>query len=474
VDRPSDKVTRSGGAFEPARLGDTLVDAVADGLAKALAHTLAPMEPMDRYRVAFSGGADSLALLHALSALRGHLAPARIDAIHVHHGLHPDADAWADHCQSVCRRLEVDLAVLRVDARAASGESPEAAARRARYQAIADLLNAGEAVCTAHHQRDQAETLLLQLLRGAGPTGLAAMPPVAPLGRGWLVRPILDVGPETLRDYLEGRGMGWAEDPGNADRRFDRNFLRHEIMPKLLERWPGAQRTLARAAGHQADSIAIADALARIDLDTARDPRTGTLSLPALTALPASRARNLLRGWLAEQGLPVAGAVHLQEILDGLVPAREDAMPLVRWPGAEVRRHRDVLHAQAPLPSHDADRVLPWVPGEALELPHGVLDASLTEGRGLRAAALSGARVEVRFRRGGERFRPAGRGRSTALKKLLQASDLPPWLRERIPLVYVDGELAAVAGMWVAEAHAVGSRDSGWVLRWSALPDTLA
>lgn len=455
----TDRANAAGGVFAPARVARALADAAASA------------GPMDRYWVAFSGGADSLALLHALCALRGHLAPARIQAVHVHHGLHPEADAWAGHCRDVCDRLEVDLAELRVDASAGSGESPEAAARRARYRALSGLLGAGEAVCTAHHQRDQAETLLLQLLRGAGPAGLAAMPPMARLGRGWLLRPLLDVRPEALRDYLEGRGIGWTEDPGNADRRFDRNFLRHQVMPRLLERWPGAERTLARAAAHQADSMAIADALARVDLDAARDPRTGTLSRSRLAELPAPRARNLLRGWLAERGLPMAGAVHLQGILEGLVPARDDAMPVVRWPGAEVRRHRDTLHALSPLAGHDPGRVLPWVPGEVLELPHGVLRATLTEGRGLRAATLGGARVEVRFRRGGERFRPAGRRHSTTLKKLLQASDMPPWLRERVPLVYVDDELAAVAGMWVAEAHGVAPGDSGWELHWSAAPD---
>jgi tRNA(Ile)-lysidine synthase len=458
VDRSGNDAALSDGAFGPARLADAL----------------ARVPAMDRYRVAFSGGADSLALLQGLWALREALAPAPIDAVHVHHGLHPDADAWADHCRTACRHLGVELQVLRVDARAAPGESPEAAARQARYRALADALNAGEAVCTAHHQRDQAETLLLQLLRGAGPAGLAAMPSAAPLGRGWLLRPMLDVGPDALRVYLEGQGLDWIEDPGNADERFDRNFLRGNVMPKLLQRWPGAQATLARAAAHQADAMAIADALARLDLDAARDSETGTLAVSGLVAMPPPRARNLVRAWLAEQGLPAAGSVHLREILEGLVPARADASPLVRWPGAEVRRHRDTLHAQTPLPRHDASLVLPWVPGEPLALPHGVLDASPAEGLGLRAAALGGARVEVRFRRGGERFRPAGRRHSTALKKLLQASDLPPWLRERIPLVYVDGELAAVAGMWVAEAHAVGNRDRGWVLRWSALPERLA
>ena len=442
----------------------------ADGFSPArLREALARHPPMPRYRVAFSGGADSLALLHALAASREALAPARIDAIHVHHGLHPEADAWADACGAACAGLGLDLEVVRVDARPGPGESPEAAARAARYRAMAERLGAGEAVCTGHHRRDQAETLLLQLLRGAGPAGLAGMPSRAPLGAGWLLRPLLDTSSAALRDYLGARGIDWIEDPGNADPRFDRSFLRHEIMPRLAARWPGVERTLARAAAHQADSAAMAEALARLDLETAGDPATGTLSCAAVAALPAPRARHLLRSWLAARGLPAPGAAHLEQVLAGL-SAREDATPVVSWPGAEVRRHRDRLHALAPLPAHPAERVFDWRPGEALALPFGRLEATPARGHGLSAARLRDAhRVEVRFRRGGERFRPAGRRHATTLKKLLQASDVPPWLRERIPLVYVDGELAAVAGMWVAEGHAAGGAGSGWVVRWNEL-----
>ncbi len=437
-----------------------------------LAEALARLPPMERYRVAFSGGADSHALLHALCQLREALAPAEIGAIHVHHGLHAQADAWERDCRRMCAELDVAIDVLRVDAGAGPGESPESAARRARYAALEALLGADEAVCTAHHQRDQAETVLLQLVRGAGPAGLAGMPALAPLGRGWLARPLLDTSPQALRDYLLRHGLRWTEDPGNADRRFDRNYVRHEILPRLEDRWPGVQRTLARAAAHQADSAAIARALARTDLAAARGPLPGTLSGPALARLPVARARNLLRGWLAERGLPAAAATHLRGILDELVTAPGDAMPMVNWPGTEVRRYRDALYALAPLPVHDASRAIVWNPGSALELPHGVLEAAIAEGRGLRVERCADARVEVRFRQGGERFRLAGHRHSTALKKFLQSSAVPPWLRDRIPLIYVDGELAAVAGLGVGDAYAAGGGACGWVVSWTELPGT--
>jgi tRNA(Ile)-lysidine synthase len=451
------------------------VDHASDEFSPArLAAALAHLPSVPGYRVAFSGGADSAALLHALCRLREALAPAQVSAVHVHHGLHPEADRWETHCRRLCSQLDVSLDVLRVDASAGPGESPEAAARHARYEALTDLLNAGEAVCTAHHQRDQAETLLLQLMRGAGPAGLAGMPALAPLGKGWLARPLLDTRPEALREYLTRHAIPWIEDPANTEQRFDRNYVRHEIFPRLEDRWPGVQRTLARAASHQADCTVNLRALAGMDLEQARGSLPGTLSAVALEALPAARARNLLRGWIAERGLPVAGATHLQGILDELVHARGDAMPLVTWPGAEVRRYRHTLYASTPMPTHDAARVILWSPGGLLELGHGRLQAIAAEGRGLSAERCAGARVEVRFRQGGERFQPAGRRHSTALKKLLQSSRVPPWLRDRVPLIYVDGELAAVAGLWIGTGYAVSDRCCGWLVTWTELPGTAA
>jgi tRNA(Ile)-lysidine synthase len=277
--------------------------------------------------------------------------------------------------------------------------------------------------------------------------------------------------PAALRKYLEGHGIQWTEDPANTDGRFDRNYIRHEILPRLEERWPGVQRTLARAASHQADSAALCQALAAMDLAAARGPLPGTLSAAACQQLPAERARNLLRGWLAERGLPAAGAAHLRCMLEQLLVARRDALPLVTWPGAEVRRYRQTLFASKPLPEHDASRIIPWTPGKSLELDHGELRVVSAEAQGLSMERCTGVQVEVRFRRGGERFQPAGRRHSAALKKLLQDAGVPPWLRDRIPLIYVGGELAAVAGLWVGEGFAVNGPCPGWLVSWTELPE---
>jgi tRNA(Ile)-lysidine synthase len=376
-------------------------------------------------------------------------------------------------CRRWCSELGVGIDIVHVNAQAERGESPEAAARRARYGALAARIGAAEMLCTAHHQRDQAETLLLQLMRGAGPAGLAAMPALAPFGAGWLARPLLDTPAQALREYLERAGVAWIEDPSNAEQRFDRNYVRQEILPRLQQRWPGAQRTLARAARHQADSASLCRAMAAADMETARGKSPGTLSGGALAALPSARARNLVRAWLAERGLPVANAAHVREILDALLTARPDAAPVVKWPGAEVRRYGGALYAFSPLPAHDPNQVLSWDPGRSLKLAVGRLQATPAEGCGLSAERCADGRIEVRFRQGGERFRPAGRGHSVMLKKLLQTSRVPPWLRDRIPLIYVDGELAAIAGLGVAEAYAVGEGRRGWLLRWSAFPPSM-
>ena len=440
--------------------------APGEHLHEALLGSLARFPGLGRCLIAFSGGADSLALLHAAATLGDVPGSPEVSAVHVHHGLHADADAWADHCRQVCRKLAVPIEVVRVDARARPGESPEAAARAARYAALAARLDERAAVCTAHHQRDQAETLLLQLLRGAGPRGLSAMAPCSRLAAGWLLRPFLDVPPARLADYVQALGLGWIEDPANREARFDRNYLRHEILPRLAARWPAVVATLAGAASLQAEAAEIIAAQAARDLREARGGVPGTLAVSALRALSPARARAVLRAWIEERSLPPPGRARLGSILDAVIAAREDASPLVAWPGAEVRRFRGDVYAGPPLAPADASLSLVWHPPTPLALPYGRLEARSVGGSGLDASRASQARLEVRFRRGGERCRPAGGRHHQALKKLLQASRVPPWLREHVPLVYVDDQLAAVAGLWVCAGFQASGRAPGWELDW--------
>ncbi len=439
-----------------------------DRLSHLLQQQLVAMPTVRRYHVAFSGGADSAALLGALAALRERDAlpgGAELQAIHVDHRLHPDAPAWADHCRQVAERLGVTLRVVVVDAVAAPGESPEAAARRARYRALSEGLGPDEAVLTAHHRDDQAETLLLQLLRGSGPRGLAAMAPVAPLGDGWLLRPLLGVERSALQGWLQAHHTAWLDDPSNADPRFDRNYLRHHVLPALQQRWPAATKTLERAAAHQAEAAELLDDLAAGDLAQAGVEAGAPLPQTVVLALPPARQRNLLRFWLRSCGLRPPGQARLQTLLTQIACSGDTAAPALHWPGGEVRCYRGRLYAGPPLPQPPAPGLsLPWDGVSPLPLPDGRrLIAEPTATGGLDPRHLRGGALTLRFRGGGEQLCPAGHRHRRPLKKLLAEAGVPPWQRPFVPLLYVGDALAAVAGHWVAAPFA--ARGEGIAIR---------
>ena len=420
-----------------------------------------------RYWVAYSGGLDSHVLLHALVQRRSRLRGA-LHAVHVDHGLHPESAHWSSHCERVCAALNIPCRVARVDAAPALGQSPEAAARAARYAALQSVLAPGDGLLTAHHRGDQAETVLLQLLRGSGPRGLAGMPALARFGAGWLARPLLDFDRAELREYALQHGLHWIEDSSNVDARFDRNYLRHEILPRLLARWPGASRALARAARHNAEAAHLLHALARIDLGPLRGCAPDTLSASALHALDPARRRNALRAWIEERGAPALSSVQLEQALTGVLECAPDAVPRLHWPGAELRRYRDEVYLLSVPAPHDPGVSLAWDMREPLSLPAelGTLTAVPVVGTGLKAVLCRQEAVTVRFRRGGERCRPARRGHDHALKKLFQEQGVPPWQRDRIPLIYLGDGLAAVAGLWVCEPFQADPGEDGLQVQW--------
>lgn len=435
---------------------------------RQLLTTLNRLPAAQRYWVAYSGGMDSHVLLHAMTALRPALAPRAVHAIHVNHGLSPHARAWAEHCREACRRLHVPCHVAAVDARPYNGEGPEAAARLARYAAMAQVMTAGDCLITAHHQDDQAETVLLQLLRGAGPHGLAGMPAHAPLGPGTHGRPLLAFGREALHRYAVANGLAWVEDESNADVNLERNYLRHEILPRLKGRWPAAARTLERASGHCREAAAILDETAAADLVQASGPDGQSLSIAGLTALGSVRARNTVRYWLRQRGLSLPTSEHMTQIEAQLFTVPTDRAPRVRWPGVEMRRYRDRLYAFPPLPERGADGVYTWDITHVMTLPAGagVLSAREHIGTGVRAELCYSGAVAVSFRKGGERCQPVGAAHSRTLKNLFQEQGIPPWVRERTPLVYIDGRLAAVADMWVCQPFAARPGERGVVFHW--------
>ena len=420
--------------------------------------------------VAYSGGGDSSALLHHLCALRSQGLDLRVRALHVDHRLHADSRDWAGHCVRACRSLGVDVEVCVVDATAAAGESPEAAARTARYAVLAEHLGSGEVLVTAQHADDQAETLLLQLLRGAGPEGLAAMPRLTRFAHGWLARPLLDVTRATLAAYCRAHGLRWLEDPANRDPRHDRSYLRANVLPLLTGRWPGTVRTLTRAATHQAAAAQLLEQRAREDLGEFATTSMRCLPVALLSGLTPARRANALRGWLRLRGAPMPSSVQLDEMLREMLGARIDATPEIAWGPVVLRRFAGNLHLCPRGPEPGPQRIRWPDVSVPLDLHHGRLSARAAVGSGVRAEALARGDVEVRLRRGGERLRPSGDRHTRALKKLLHAAGMPPWQRTALPLIYAGDELLLVPGLCIAEGAAARPGEAGVCIRW--LPET--
>jgi len=404
------------------------------------------------YCVALSGGLDSVVLLAALVAATSYK---RVRAVHINHGLHPNAPKWAAHCRRVAKRLGVPLTVLSAKIDLSGGVSLEAAARVARYDLLAHNLDAGEVLLTAHHEDDQLETVFLQLLRGAGLAGLAAMPEVTAFAGGLHVRPLLSRSRDELESWARTRELTWVDDDTNTDPRFDRNYLRHQVLPLIRARWPGAAHAVSRSARHAAEAQRLLDAIARKDVERAADG--AGLSAKALRALNIDRRRNALRFWITRSGARAPDTKRLNEMANALLDARVDSHPFVDWNGMRVQRSRDVLFLEPAkaraAPSDTSSAVFTswcWqteslhrLSGDAghLELvraPDGPLDLDLLP-----------ATLRIRARRGGERLRPRRGGPTRTLKFLLQESRLPVAVRSCIPLVFHEDKLLAAGEEWL-------------------------
>lgn len=407
--------------------------------------------------VALSGGMDSTALLHALAASVDHRNRG-LRALHVHHGLQAQADAWAAHCAQTCEALDIPFDVAHVDARDHAGRGREAAARDARYAAFEQHLREGEALALAHHRDDQAETVLLRALRGSGVDGLAAMHALRPLGRGRLWRPWLAVPRADIAAFARAGGLRWVEDPSNQDASLDRNHLRQHVLPLLRRQWPGCDAALAAVALQAREARTLLDDADAALLGPLLDG-AGTLSADGLRAQPAARRRRLLRRWVASRGLPALPGAGVAAVESWLASARGDAQPCFDWAGTRLRLWRARLHAGPMLPPLPAGLDLSWDGSAPLALPDG---GELAFSPALR---IHGMRVHAR--RGGERILLPARAHRHALKHVLQDTGMPPWERERLPLLSAaDGELLAAGDRIVsARLHALLA-DRGVALCW--------
>lgn len=417
-----------------------------------------------RVGVGLSGGMDSVAMLHALWRLvRSGELPCELSAVHVHHGISPHADRWADFCAGYCRQLGVPLRVAKVDVPRDTGEGLEGAARRLRHGVFAGM--DADWLALAHHRDDQAETVLLNLLRGAGVSGAAGMLVERSQARGpTLVRPFLGVARAPIERYVHEHGLAWIEDESNDDRHYRRNFLRHDVMPRLEQKFAGARASLARAAGHFAEAAELLDDLAANDRGAVA-AESGRIALDAFNRLPARRARNLLRYAWSEAGFRAPDTRWIDEALKQL--ATVDSLSELRLATADGELHvyRGELYV-IPLRAMPPERPLAWSGQAELPWAGGRVRFVAAVGQGLRGDALAGKEATLHARQGGERLQPDARRPRRSLRNLLQENGVPPWERECLPLLWVGGRLAWIGGIGCDAAFACPPGEAGVLPVW--------
>ncbi len=421
-----------------------------------------------RLVIGLSGGLDSTVLLHLMAQLR-QTSTFQLSAHHVHHGLSPHADAWADFCKKICHTLNVPLTVSKVDIDPNSGLGVEASARKVRYAVL--LANEADFICTAHHLDDQAETLMLQLARGAGVKGLAGMAAVDDARK--LLRPLLNTSRAELEAYAKKHELAWVEDDSNTNTLFDRNFMRHTALPALMGQYPAIKQTLARTAQHLADASALLDALAAQDAQACMtDSSKKTLALAPLKQLDSNRINNALRWWLAQNQVLMPSTAQLQQITQQLLQARSDAAIHIQLKSEfdlTLRRYQDCAYL-VPLIESVAALDFIWQGEAVCALPN---QAQLTfkqeMGAGLSLKHLNKQRLHIKSREGGERIKPDTKRPSRSLKTVLQTAAIPPWQRSQLPLIYINETLAMIPNIAVDASFKAAADEMGLVVSWQQL-----
>lgn len=443
----------------------------------------------DHYVIAFSGGVDSHVLLDLVvntvasfssssSYSPSKQVPFTCSAVHVNHHISPNADHWAEHCQTICQNLAIDCKTIDIDILdnpLVKEKGIEATARQCRYQAIKAILPPNSALLLAHHLDDQAETLLLQLLRGAGPKGLSGMAPKGYVAEMPVLRPLLQVSREAILAYAQAQNLNWVEDESNQSLSYDRNYLRHKIIPLLTERWPSAINTVARSARLCAETERLAQQTIAQRVDQVM-LESGAMCLRTLASFTLLEQKAVLRAWLHSLGADLPSEKVCLEILKVMCHTEQDAQPIVRWGQHQVRRYRHELWLQT-ISSDDRLRSLlkqtyQWSPREqaVLKLPHGQLLARQVKGPGLSAQKLTS--LTVKFRRGGEVIKEMPNGPTKTLKSIWQDQAVPPWCRSSMPLIYENDRLLLVPGL--CHSHEAWVEQHGWEIIFVAAHDNVA
>jgi tRNA(Ile)-lysidine synthase len=416
--------------------------------AEIIENLLNPHKSFAHIYVGYSGGIDSHVLLHLCASLT--MLKDKITAVYVHHGLQAEADAWAEHCKKTADNSGVNFCTLPVDATAETGESPEEAARNARYTALKSLIAVDDVLLVGQHREDQLETVLLQLFRGAGLRGLSGIPESIFFGQGLMMRPLLNVAKQDINEYAKTHHLQWIEDPSNQQNDYDRNFLRNIVIPLIKQRWTACDKTVARSAKHCAEAQVIVSAVADELFFPVFNETSKTLCAKQLQAHKSPRQQLIIRHWFQSLGLRMPTQAFVERIQSEVIAAREDSDPILVGQGFFIRRYRDRLYCL----KHIEPESLPdinWHSGEtSISFATHRKLSCVNSSSGILLEQWQKAKVTVKFRSGGEKIRLPNRKENHTLKKLFQEVGIPPWEREMIPLIYLNNKLAAVGDLWIS------------------------
>lgn len=408
--------------------------------------------------IAYSGGVDSHVLLHLCASIKR--LKDKITAVYVHHGLQAEAESWAPHCEKTAEDLGVDFLVLRVKAIALPGESPEEAARNARYTALKSLMDINDVLMIAQHREDQLETVLLQLFRGSGLRGLSGMPEMMPFGQGIMLRPLLNVSKQAINDYARAHALNWVEDPSNQRNDYDRNFLRNEVVPLLKQRWQSIEKTVARSAKHCAEAQILISALADELFAQVFNKNDQTLCISKLQENAYTQQQLIIRHWFQSLVLKMPTQAFIKSLLTQVLAARKDSDPVLSGQGYCVRRYRDKLYCLKQATTEARQDII-WPAGQSsLTVANDEILSCAPSSAGILREQWHNSTIVVKFRSGGEKICLPGRKGHHPLKNLFQEAGIPPWERQIIPLVYLNSELAAVGDKWISAAFYREKKDA--------------
>ena len=416
-----------------------------------------------RYVVGYSGGIDSTVLLHAINKMAGHIP---VVAVHINHQLIPQAAEWEKHCRKFSESISVEFLSRKVIIDMNSGDGLEAASRKERYDSFKQLIKKNDYLLTAHNQDDQVETVLLNIFRGCGLRGIRGIPASRKFFEGRLVRPLLRVSRNEISEYAKKYKLSWIEDPSNQYQKYDRNFLRHKILAQLKTRWPAVNNNVWKTSELASEINEELKEIAFIDAPLFYE--SNQLDMRVIKDLSPARQKNILRYALLSLGFPLPSSIKLNQVINEVINARVDRQPLVQWSDVQVRRYRKKIYFLSEYfqpKENNTEKI--YLNGPNWQLGKGLGSLSLEKSDIGIKRSIAKEGFNVTFRAGGEKIKPLGSGYSRKVKKLFQEAAVVPWMRKNIPLLFYEGNLVAVADLWLDKSYAA---DNGYIIRWNERP----